>query len=103
MICWAEASRSLNGFSWMNMRAVFSDELPPVEPHEADDARNRRILLDDGGELGLQVGHGREGDVLSRLGLGEDEAGILLGEEALGDDRVQVAGDGDQDDGRRPG
>jgi len=26
MICWAEASRWLNGFSWMNMRAVFSDE-----------------------------------------------------------------------------
>ena len=32
MICWAEASRSPNGFSWMNMRAVFSAELPPVEP-----------------------------------------------------------------------
>ena len=32
MICWAEAARSPNGFSWMNMRAVFSDELPPVEP-----------------------------------------------------------------------
>jgi len=32
MIRCAEASRSPNGLSWMNMRAVFSDELPPVEP-----------------------------------------------------------------------
>ncbi len=32
MISCAEASRSANGFSWMNIRAVFSDELPPVEP-----------------------------------------------------------------------
>ena len=32
MICCAEASRSPNGLSWMNMRAVFSDEFPPVEP-----------------------------------------------------------------------
>ena len=87
MICWAEASRSPNGFSWMNMRAVFSDELPPVEPDEAHHARHRRVLLDDAGEPVLQVGHGGEGDVLPRLGLAEDEAGVLLGKEALGDDR----------------
>ena len=44
-----------------------------------------------------------EGDVLPRLGLAEDEAGVLLGEEALGDDDVEIAGEADQQRGSRPG
>ena len=51
MICWAEASRSPNGFSWMNMRAVFSAELPPVEPTKPTTPDTPGSLLDDRREL----------------------------------------------------
>ena len=37
MTCWAEASRSENGFNWMYMRATFSDGLNPLVPPKPDD------------------------------------------------------------------
>ena len=54
---------------------------------EADHAGDGGILLDDVGQPVLELGHGVEGNVLARLGLAEDEAGVLLGEEALGNRR----------------
>ena len=38
------------------------------------------------------LGHLREGGVLARLRLAEDEAGVLLREKALGNDDVEIAG-----------
>ena len=82
--CAESPGRSANGLSWMNMRAVFSAELPPVEPTKPTTPLDRRILLDDVGQLVGEIGHGVERDVLARLGLAEDEAGVLLGKKPLG-------------------
>ena len=48
------------------------------------DAEDRRIREHDGGELVLPFGHVGEGNVLARLGLAEDETGVLLGKSPLG-------------------
>ena len=71
--------RSANGFSWMNMRAVFSLAVAARRAGEADDAGDGRILEDDGGEFVLDFRHRVEGDVLARLRHAHDDAGVLLG------------------------
>ena len=101
MTCCAEASRSPNGLSWMNMRAVFSDELPPVAPTKPTTPPTPRDPSGRSPRAALaSFGHRRERDVLPRLGLAEDEAGVLLGEEALGNDDVEIAGEDDQHERR---
>ena len=53
-------------------------------------------ILHDGIEQGLlALGHGLVGDILRRLGLGDDQSGILLGKEALGNDDIEISGDDD--------
>ena len=85
------------------MRAVFSAELPPVEPTKPTTPQTAGSFLTMSASWFCEIGHGVEGDVLARLGLAEDEAGVLLGEEALGDDDVEVAGDDDQRDASTAG
>ncbi len=70
---------------------------------EGDDALDRRILQQGVGHLGLPVDHGGEGNVLAALDRDEDEAGVLLGKQALGDRHVQPAGEDGQGHGRRQG
>ncbi len=89
MICCAVALRSSKGFSWMNMRAAVFEELPPVAPTNPDHRLHAGIGQDDLRELVLDLGHGGERHVLARLGLAEDEAGVLLGKEALRDDDIE--------------
>ena len=49
--------------------------------------RGDRGILQHGVDHGLHpLAHGREGDVLRRFGNAEDHSGVLLREEALGDD-----------------
>ena len=43
----------------------------------------------------LALGHGSVGDILCRLGQTDDQPGVLLGKEALGDHDVEVAGQRD--------
>ena len=71
------------------MRPVLSVALPPVAPAKPTTAGDRGIRPDLVDELPHQVRHAGEGRVLARIGLAEDEAGILLREEALGDDDVE--------------
>ena len=61
------------------MRAVFSAGVAAGRADEADDAGDGRILEDDGGIFILDFRHRIEGDVLARLRLAENDAGVLLG------------------------
>ena len=81
MICWALASRSLRGFSVMNMRPVLSALPPP--PTEHRDAGDVGIGLHDLAEFLLMPLHVGEGNVLRRFGRRRDQAVILLREKAL--------------------
>ncbi len=67
---------------------------------EIQHAGNRRILTNGFGKLVHDPLHVGVGDVLARLRLAEDEAGILLREKALWDLHVEQAGRGHQDQGR---
>jgi hypothetical protein len=51
-----------------------------------------RRLAHQGGDGLLLLQHGVEGDVLSGLREGEDLAGVLVGDEALGNDHEEVRG-----------
>ena len=64
---------------------------------------DRRVGLDDRAELLLQLDHLREGNVLRRFGSAEQNAGVLLREEALGNDDEQIDGrdDGGEEDQQR--
>ena len=60
------------------------------------DCRDGRIPH-DGVEQGLlALLHRLEGNILRRLGLADDQSGILLGKEALGNDDVEIAGQRDR-------
>ena len=68
-----------------------------ARPDLIADRGDRRVLQHDVGDRFDALGHVDEGDVLPGLGDAENEAGVLLREEALGNDDVEHAGD---DDGR---
>ena len=68
---------------------------------KGENAGDGRILPNDRDDLLGQLGHRREGDVLARLGLAKDEAGILLGEKTLWDRDVEIPGQDDQRQGRQ--
>ena len=71
------------------MRPLLTVE-PPKPPPMNDAMRgHRRVVEDDPGHLLLQLLHGGEGDVLGGVGGAEDDAGVLLREEALGHDAVK--------------
>ena len=56
------------------------------------DCRHGRISH-NGVEQGLlALLHRLEGNILRRLGLADDQSGILLGKEALGNDDIEIAG-----------
>ena len=95
MIWNASALRSSRGFSVMNMRPLFCAALPTPAPSAIADGRDVRVGLDDRAELLLQLHHLGERDVLRRVGGAEQDAGVLLREEALGDDDEQIDGGGD--------
>ena len=66
---------------------------PPPRPRAADrgaDVRHRRVGQHDVERLRLQLRHRLEGDVGGGLGRAHDEAGVVLGEHALGDLHVEV-------------
>ena len=60
------------------------------------DRSDRRILQHRVDHGLLALGHGRIGDVLRRLGQADDQSGILLRKEALGNDDIEVAGHDDR-------
>ena len=90
------ASRSSCGLSVMNMRPLFCAEFPTPTPRPIAIVATAGSLHDDRAGLLLQLVHGRERDVLAGLGRAEQDAGVLLREEPLGDDREEI-------DGRRKG
>ena len=64
-----------------------------VEPRSADrraDVIDGGVLQDDVQRLALQLDHRLVGDVGRCLGVGHDQAGVIVGEEALGRDGVEV-------------
>ena len=65
-------------------------ELPPPAPIDHGDVGDRRVRQHDLAELLLEAHHLGERDVLRRLRDAGDEAGVLLREEALGDDDEQI-------------
>ena len=67
-----------------------------ARPDCGADRRDRGILQQRVDQRLLALGHGRVGDILGRLGQAENQPGVLLGKEALGNRHVEVAG---QDDG----
>ena len=73
-----------------------------VERVEAAARTHRRTHCVDGGiahdgilQSLLAFLHRREGNILRRLGLAEDQSGVLLGKEALGNDDVEIPGQRD--------
>jgi hypothetical protein len=63
-----------------------------VHPNEGRETGDVGILQDLGGQLLLAIGHGLEADRRTRLGDGLDEAGVLLGKEALGNTDIHQDG-----------
>ena len=67
-----------------------------VDADEGREALHVGILQDDVGELLLALRHAGEGNCLRRLRDAVDDAGILDGEEAFGNDDVQANSVSDQ-------
>ncbi len=76
----------------MLMRPALGVALTDAGADQRGNAGHRRVLLNDGGRLQLQRGHGRNGNILRRLGGYDDGAGILLRQEALRYDDIQQHG-----------
>ncbi len=70
---------------------------------EGEDPGDVGIRAHNVDDLLHQLGHLVIRDVLSRVGLSKDEAGILLREKALGDRHIKIAGQYDQRQGRQQG
>ena len=79
------------GFRAMNTRPWLSVAVGPPGPI-CSRPRDRGILQQDIDQRLLALGHRRERDILCGLGDADDLAGVLLREEALGNDDVEVAG-----------
>ena len=84
------------GLSCDEHAAVVERETPPPAPTAASDRCHGRVPH-YGIEQGLlALGHGLEGDILRRLGQADDQSGVLLGKEALGNDDVEIPGQRDR-------
>ena len=100
MTCSTPPRRWSSGLSWMNIRAVFSLGLLARSPGEADDAGDRGILQDHGGELVLDLAPSPR-----RRCPGAPAASPKMkpvsccGNEPLRDHDVEVAGEHDQRQG----
>ena len=64
--------------------AVVDRRTAPARADERSQRRYRRIGEDNPGDFLLQLRHRGERDVLGGVGRAHDDAGVLLGEEALG-------------------
>ena len=99
----AETPRWPRGFSCTNMRAGCSEGRSAPVPAKADDALRPPDPAQDAGHFALPLDHRGEGNVLAALDRDEDEAGVLLRKQALGDDDVEPAGQAGQGDRSPPG
>ena len=59
------------------------------DAHHANDAGDVGVAAHDGGDLFLQTRNLAEGDIGRRLHIDRDEASVLHGQEALGDDDIE--------------
>ncbi len=64
--------------------------------HGRSDGVDGRILHDGILESLLAFQHGLVGYILRRLGLRDDQSGVLLGKESLGNDHVEIPGQRDR-------
>ena len=79
------------GLSVIERRPLLTVGLVPSAPMNDATRRHVGIGAHDVGERALQLHHARERDVGRRLGDADDEPGVLLREEALGDDDREQA------------
>ena len=85
-----------SGFKLMNMRPRLLPPLPrPVPPIDEPTCSTAGSAQDDVERLRLQLEHRLERDVGGGLGRSHDQAGVVLGEHALGDLHVEVNGEHD--------
>ena len=82
----------------MNMRPLFCAALPTPAPSPIAIVATAGSAWTIAADLLLQPIHFRERNVLAGLGRAEQNAGVLLREEALGDDDEQIAGRDDRRD-----
>ena len=103
MNCPAETSRWESGFSWMYMRATFSDGLNGAGAGKGRDAEDRWIRRGRWRRARSAGRPWRRRKCPRAPRPGEDETGVLLGKQALGDRHVEPAGQDGQRHGRRQG
>ena len=84
--------RSEAGLSRMKMRPVFMTTLEPLAPIAEKYELTYGCWPTMPATLQLVLHHALEGDVLRGLGEREDLSGVLVGNEALGNDHEEVAG-----------
>ena len=87
----------------MNMRAMFSDGLQPLEPTKPTTPLTAGSCVTMAASSFCRSAMAAKEMSCARLGLAEDEAGVLLGKQALGNRHVKPAGQDDQRDGRQQG
>ena len=83
MICWALAWRSACGLSVIERRPLLSVGFVPSAPMNDATVATSGSCADDVGDRLLALDHGGERDVGRRLGDAEEQARVLLREEAL--------------------
>jgi hypothetical protein len=80
--------------------AIIDGLIDTAGSDRGDDAVDPRLFEQNPDQAGLTLDHGRKGDVLGCFRDRDDEAGVLLRKEALGNDHVEVSG---EDDGSQGG
>ena len=89
-------SRSASGLSDMNMKPELTE---PLAAGEGDDVLDAGVFIDDVDELKDLFFDGVESDVLLAADLPADAAGVLLREEAFGDEDEEVDGEAKSEQG----
>jgi hypothetical protein len=75
--------------------AVIDGLIDTARSDRGNDAVDPRLFEQNPHQTRLTLDHGRKGDVLGCFRDRDDEAGVLLRKEALGNDHVEISGDDD--------